>query len=52
MRSTTGALIGLLIGSAVGWLGLGTLTGAIGLGFAVGASIFGLLSAFDGGDKK
>ena len=52
MRSTTGALIGLSIGSAVGWLGLGTLTDAIGLGFAVGASMFVILSAFDGGDKK
>lgn len=52
MRPTTGALIGLLIGSAVGWLGFGTATGAIGLGSAVAASMFGLLSAFDGGKKN
>ncbi|SHF31863.1 hypothetical protein SAMN05444273_105121 [Litoreibacter ascidiaceicola] len=52
MSPTTGALIGFLIGSAVGWLGLATMTGTIGLGSAVGASMFGLLSAFDGGDKK
>ncbi|GAA6190075.1 hypothetical protein NBRC116596_31380 [Litorivita sp. NS0012-18] len=48
MRRTTGALVGLLIGSVVGWLGFGTVTGTMGLGAAVAASVFGLLSAFDG----
>jgi hypothetical protein len=52
MRPTTGALIGLLTGSLVGWLGFGTVTGTIGLGAAVAASVFGLLSAFDGGNQN
>lgn len=52
MKPTTGALIGLMTGAAVGWVGFGTVTGAIGLGSAVAASMFGLLSAFDGGNNE
>lgn len=52
MRPITGALIGLFMGSAVGWIGFGSVPGAMGLGAAVAASIFGLLSAFRAGTKK
>lgn len=47
MKPIIGGLIGLLVGSTLGWLGFGTMLGAIGLGFAVAASLYGLLSAFD-----
>jgi len=52
MRPTTGALIGLLTGSVVGWLGFDTVAGTMGLGAAVAASVFGLLSVFDGGNRN
>lgn len=52
MKPIAGGLIGLLTGTAVGWLGLGSIPGAIGLGCAVGASMFGLLAAFGAGTGK
>jgi hypothetical protein len=47
MKPIIGGLVGLLVGSTLGWLGFGTTPGAIGLGFAVAATLYGLLSAFD-----